>query len=85
MDIMDANDPQAWPDKIVGKSFKYGDFTGWWYEDHRLEVHHKGEYYEIVFSIAEDLANSEFLYMAGAPFDQIHDGSINAEITESGA
>ena len=72
MDIMDANDPQAWPEKIVGQSFEYGDFVGWWYEDHRLEVHYRGEYFDMVYSIDPDLAQSEFLYMAGAPIEEIY-------------
>ena len=72
MDIMDANDARMWPDKIVGQSFEYGDFTGWWYEDSRLEVHYRGEYFDMVYSIDPDLAQSEFLYMAGAPLEDIY-------------
>ena len=83
MDVMDGNDARMWPDKIVGKSFKYGDFTGWWYKDSRLEVHHKGEFMVMEYYVDPELANSQFLYVAGVDHDQCYDGSINAEITKS--
>ena len=72
MDVMNANDTRMWPDKIVGQSFEYGDFPGWWYEDSRLEVHYRGEYFDMVYYIDPDLAQSEFLYMAGAPLEDIY-------------
>ena len=83
MNTMDENDLRAWPEKIVGKSFKYGDWTGWHYEDSRLEVHYKGEFFVMEFYIDPGLANSQFLYVTGAPLDQCDDGSLDAEITES--
>ena len=83
MDTMNEDDLRMWPDKIVGKSFKYGDFTGWWYEDSRLEVHYKREFLVMEYYIDPKLANSQFLYVAGVDPDQCYDRSIDAEITES--
>ena len=72
MDTVNADDLRTWPDKIVGQSFERGDFTGWWYEDSRLEVHYRGEFLEMVYFIDPELAESEFLYIIGAPLEEIY-------------
>ena len=43
----------------------------------------KASVFVMEFYIDPGLANSQFLYVTGAPLDQCDDGSLDAEITES--